>query len=195
MSQKVRAVLYLACVVGLFLSPALAEDAAPTASGGPAIPGVCVLNREAVFTQSKVGKDVTAQFKAARDAAQSQVKDEEAKITSDAKALENAKAALPEGQYQSRLRDLVSRQQALRLEASQKSQDLEATRTSVVKRIAKAAQPFIAAAYGKYRCSLLLSRDAVLAGNPGMDVTADVIGGLDGKITVMKLERGKDDDI
>lgn len=184
------------CLIASFWScyfPAAAQDGVPTPSG-PAIPGICVLNREAVFTASKVGKDVTGQFKAARDAAQAEVKDQEEKIQADAKALERAKTGLPEDQYKSRLRDLVSRQQALKLDASQKSQDLEATRASVVKRIAKEAQPFIAAAYGKYRCSLLLSRDAVLAGNPGMDVTADVISSLDNKVTTMTFERGKDEE-
>lgn len=172
------------------MSPAKAEEAI----GGPAIPGICVLNREAVFVASKVGKDVTAQFKTARDAAQGVVKDQEEKIQTDAKALEGQKNILSEAQYQTRLRDLVSRQQTLKLDAAQKTQDLDATRASVVKKIASAAQPLIAAAYSKYRCSLLLSRDAVLAGNPGMDVTADVISGLDGKITTMKFERGKDEE-
>ena len=166
-------------------SPALSEELV----GGPAIPGVCVLNREAVFTASLVGKDVTRQYQASRDAAQAAVKAEEAKLAGDAKTLEGMKETLSEDQYQTRLRDLVARQQGLRLEASQKSQDLEAMRISVVKRIAEAAQPFVASSYGKYRCSLLLSRDAVLAGNPGMDVTTDVISGLDGKITTMKFER------
>jgi Skp family chaperone for outer membrane proteins len=178
-----------AALCAMMAVPTFAEEAV----GGLAIPGICVLNREAVFEQSKVGKDVTAQFKAARDAAQKDVKDQEAKIAADVKALEGQKASLTEDQYKLRRQELVQRLQDLRTNATKMSQDLEATRQDVVKRISKEAQPSIAAAYQTYRCSLLLSRDAVLAGNPGMDVTAEVIKGLDGKIASMPFERNKDD--
>jgi Skp family chaperone for outer membrane proteins len=171
--------------------PAGAEDGA--VSGAPAIPGICVLSKEAVFDGSKVGQDVTAQYRAARDAAQQEVNDQEAKIASGIKALEDEKASLPEDRYQQRQQELAKRLQDLRADAARASQDLEATRAAVVKQIAKAVQPFIASVYRVNRCALLLSRDAVLAGNPGMDVTGEVIKGLDGKITTMTFARDKDD--
>lgn len=191
-AMSVRVRRYSSIAVVLMASGAVASESEPVLAGGPAIPGVCVLDQEALFSRSKVGQDVTAQYRVARDAAQEMVKSQEGDIAADAKALKDKKAALPDEQYQMRQRDLAVRVQALRLEAAHKSQELEAVRKSVVQRIAKEAQPFVAAAYQKYRCSLLLSRTAVLAGNPGMDVTAEVIKGIDGKITAMAFMRGED---
>jgi len=173
-------------------APSWAEEAG-SPLGGPPIPGVCVLNREAVFDLSKVGQDVTGQFRAARDGAQKAVSAEEAKITAGVTALEKDKASLPPEEYHQRQQELVKRLQDLRVDAAQRTQELEAARQDAVKKIAAKAQPFIADVYQRYRCSLLLSRDAVLAGNPGMDVTAEVIKGLDGAITSMAFEVGKQD--
>lgn len=179
-------VIALAVSGGVSVAASAGENAA---AGGPAIPGVCVLDQEAVFNTSKVGKNVTEQYRAALDAAQGEMRTENEKISADAKALEAEKAKVSEEQYRSRQKDLAIRIQSAKLEASQKSQDLEATRKDVVKRIATDAQPFVDATYKKYRCSLLLARSAVLMGNPGMDVTAEVIAGLDGKITTMAFAR------
>ena len=183
-----------ALAFGLAYSASYGEEISrPTVTGGPPIPGVCVLSREAVFDQSKVGQSVTGQFRIARDGAQKDVHDQEAKITADIKALESEKTALSEDQYKLRQQELVLRLKDLRAEAAKKSQELEAARLEAVKKIAAQAQPSIAAVYQHYRCSLLLSRDAVLAGNPGMDVTAEVIKGLDGAITKMSFEADKPD--
>ncbi len=164
-------VIIAAFVIGA--GAASAGDEAPT--GGPPIPGVCVLSREAVFDASKVGQDVTAQFRKAREAAQKEIGGEETKIAAEMQALDGEKASLSEDQRKARQRELAGRLLDLKLDAAQKSQSLEAARQETVKKIAEAAQPFIAEVYQRYRCSLLLSRDAVLAGNPGMDVTLEVI--------------------
>lgn len=177
-------------IAGGVCAAASAEENA--AAGGPAIPGVCVLDQEAVFNTSKVGKNVTEQYRAALNAAQSETRAENDKISADAKVLEAEKAKVPEEQYRSRQKDFAIRLQSVKLETSQRSQDLEATRKDVVKRIAKDAQPFVDATYKKYRCSLLLARSAVLMGNPGMDVTDEVIAGLDGKITTMTFARAEE---
>lgn len=179
--------VYRQIVCALMAVPAFGEEAVPV-SGGPPIPGVCVLSREAVFDASMVGQDVTAQFKKARDSAQSSVNEKQTKVAGEVKALETSKAQITEDQYKTRQKALADEMRDLRLDAAQKSMSLEAARQGAVKKIADKAQPFIAEVYQRYRCSLLLSRDAVLAGNPGMDVTGEVIKGLDKAITKMPLD-------
>ncbi len=174
-------------IVGVVSTSSYAEDISAPAGDLP-IPGVCVLSREAMFDLSKVGLNVTGQFRSARDAAQKQVSAEEGSITADIRALESEKASLTEDLYRQRQLELAGRLRDLRAEAAQKSQALEAARQEAVKKIAVAAQPFIAEVYQRHHCSLLLSRDAVLAGNPGMDITAEVIKELD----VAPLEIGFD---
>ncbi len=175
-----------ALTFALAFSASHGEEAVPsTVSGGPPIPGVCVLSREAVFDLSKVGQDVTAQFRARRDKMQAEVNHQEAGIEADIKTLEKDKDSLSLDAYHQRQQELVKRLQDLRSDAAKASQKLEGARQAAVTKIAAEAQPFVAEVYQRYRCSLLLSRDAVLAGNPGMDVTGEVIKDLNGKITTM----------
>jgi len=183
-----------ALAFGLAFAASFGEDTSrPAMTGGPPIPGVCVLSREAVFDLSKVGQDVMGQFRIARDTAQRQVSAEEGRITADVRDLEAQKSSLTEELYRQRQLELGGRLQELRAEAAKRSQQLEEARQAAVKKIADAVQPSIAAVYQRYRCSLLLSRDAVLAGNPGMDVTAEVIKGLDGAITQMPFYGNRHD--
>ncbi len=169
--------------------PVAGAPATESALGGPVIPGLCVLSRQAVFDASAAGKAANAQFKNLRETAQAAVNGEQAKLVGDAKTLEGQKASLSADQYQARQQDLAKRLQVLRLEASQDSNDLEATRQDVVVRLAKEVQPVIAAVYKERSCGLLVSRDAIMAGNPAMDITAAVVSGLDAKITTIAVER------
>lgn len=165
------------------------SPAAESSLGGPVIAGVCVLSRQAVFDASAVGKAANAQFKALRDAAQAPVTAEQTKIVTDAKALEAGKGSMSPAEYQQRQQQLAQRLQVLRLEAAADSRDLEATRQDVVVRISKEAQPIIAQVYKDKGCGLMVSRDAILAGNPAMDITPAVVAALDAKITTIAVER------
>jgi hypothetical protein len=83
-----------ALAFGLAFAASFGEDTSrPAMTGGPPIPGVCVLSREAVFDLSKVGQDVMGQFRIARDTAQRQVSAEEGRITADVRDLEAQKSS------------------------------------------------------------------------------------------------------
>ena len=56
-----------------------------------------------------------------------------------------------------------------------------------MQRIGAEAQPFVASSYKSHRCGLLLNRDSVLDGNTTNDLTADVVHGLDGKLTTINF--------
>jgi Skp family chaperone for outer membrane proteins len=162
---------------------------AESSLGGPVIPGVCVLSRQALFDESQIGKAANSQYQALRDRAQASVNAEQAKIVTAAKLLEAQKGALLPVDYQSRQQDLSKRLQALRAVAAQDSRELEATRQNATARISKEARPVIAQIYKERGCGLLVSREAIMGSNPAMDITTDVVAGLDAKITTIKVER------
>jgi Skp family chaperone for outer membrane proteins len=197
-AMPLRIVAALGVVLALGAAAPAADDVPQISTdgaikvNGPALPGICVLSGRAVFDKSKVGRNVTAQFKAAHDAAQKGVNEQEAKIADDIKTLESGKALLSSEEYKAKLQSLGKRQQDLRSAAATSSQELEDTRKDVLKRISQEVSPFIAAAYKMHNCAILLSREAVMAGNPSMDLTAEVINGLDGKVATMPFVRSKD---
>jgi len=183
-SKRLGFLLFLgaACATG-----AQAAPAPQTSFGGPNIPGVCILDQQAVFSTSKVGVFANTHYKQMHDGAQAAVNAQEAKIVADAKTLQAKKlqgTALQQAQQ-----GLAKRFSDLRAKAAKDSQDLEATRQAAVVKISAAAQPFIKQVYDQRKCGLLLARSSVLAGNGGMDITAAVISGLDAKVTTIPLDK------
>ena len=71
----------------------------------------------------------------------------------------------------------------------QRSQEIELTREKALARIAGEEQPVIAAVYKAHGCGLLVDRNAILGGNLTGDLTADVVKGLDAKITTITFDR------
>jgi len=174
-------------------APAPAQPAAPAAPqngfGGPVIPGVCLLSREAVFAQSAVGQAATAGLKQLGQKAQAALDSERHALEVKAKALQSQQMTLTPPQVQQRQQQLQARAQALQTEAAQASREIEAARAKAMGRIEEAVQPVVVAAYQAKGCGLLISRDAILGGNMSNDLTAAVVQGLGAKMTTITIER------
>jgi Skp family chaperone for outer membrane proteins len=182
----------LGLVAGLALaSPATAQAPAPAADAlvGPLVPGVCVLGREAVFANAKVGQAANARLLELSKQAQAEIEAERAPIEADIKALETQKASLTPAQLDERGKPLAARWDGLQRKAGLRSREIEATRAKAFGRIATEAQPVIAQAYASRKCGVLFAREAMLGGNPGADLTAAVVQGLDARITTITFPR------
>ncbi len=167
---------------------AQSSEAAPAAQplGGPVVPGVCLLSREATFANALVGKAASAQLAELTRAAQTEIDRQRTLLETDAKALEGQ----PDNAQLKQRRDaLGERWQALRLQAAHDSREIEATRAKAQDRIATEAQPVIAQVYGQKKCGLLFDRNSALGGNFANDLTAEVVLGLDARIQAMSFER------
>lgn len=165
-----------------------AEPAKP-ALAGPVVKGMCVLNRAEVFASSKVAQSVNAKYRSAFDQAQGEVTKERQSLEAEAKTLQGKQAAMKAEDFQKAQTELAGKVQALQAKATEQTQVLEATRRDVVAKIAGEAQPLIEQVYKERGCGLLLSREAVLAGNVEMDITPAIIAALDRKITDLPFER------
>jgi Skp family chaperone for outer membrane proteins len=170
--------------------PAIAQapSAAP-ALGGSAVAGVCLLSREAVFANAKVGVAATARLKELADRAKAEVDAQGKPLAADAQALQADAAKLTPQQRQAKEQELAPRLKAVQALAQQRNSELELTRQKALGQISDAAQPVIAAVYRAKNCGLLVNRDSVLGGNMTNDLTSDVVKGLDAKITTISFER------
>jgi Skp family chaperone for outer membrane proteins len=169
--------------------PATAQQAAPApAFGGPVVPGVCLLSREAVFANAAVGKAVSARIGELARAAQAEVDQQRTPIETEARALAAQGA---DAKTQARRDALATRWQGLQRRAAHDSREIEATRAKALARVADEAQPVIAKVYAERQCGLLFDRNSVLGGNFSNDLTADVVKALDAKITTFGFEREK----
>ena len=173
-------------------APAASAPAAPASKddfGGPLAAGVCLLSREQVFTESKVGQAARNRLQALEQKAKANLDAERRKLEGEAKALQAQQGVLTPADGQKRERQLQARAQALQASAGQITRELEATRAKVSGQIGEMMRPIVVTAYQAKGCGLLLSREAVIGGNMGNDLTATVITGLDAKVSTITFER------
>jgi len=170
-------------------APAAAPANAIGGLGGPAVPGVCVLSREAVYADAKVGKAATARLQELSDQVRAEIDAERKPIEAEAKALDAQKATLTPAQLDARGKPLTARWEALQRKAALRSREIEATRTKALQRIADEAQPIVGQVYGGHNCGMLLDRQAMLGGNAVADLTPAVVQGLDAKIASITFPR------
>jgi len=180
-----------ALITAALVEPAMAQTpaAAQPPLGGPLVPGVCLLSREAVFANAKVGLAATARLRELTQAAETELAAERGPIQADIKTLQAERANLKPADFAQRQQAIGQRQQVLAQKAEQRSQELELTRQKALTQIADQAQPAIAAAYKARGCGLLVNRDAVFGGNLTNDLTAEVVKGLDARVTTITFER------
>lgn len=185
----IRIITTSVILLALAAAPVAAQQAAPApALGGPVVPGVCLLSREAVFANAAVGKAVSARIAELTRAAQAEVDQQRTPLEAEAKALA---AQGDDAKTKPRRDALATRWQALQRQAAQGSREIDATRTKALARVADEAQPVIAKVYGERKCGLLFDRGASLGGNFANDLTAEVVKALDARITTIQFEREK----
>lgn len=182
-TRNFLAALTLVAVAGAAL-PAAAQQAQPL--GGPVIPGVCLLSREAVFANAAAGKAASARLQELAAAAQAEIETERQPLEAQLRALEGQADNAARRQ---RAEELGAQWQALQQKAAHASQEVEATRIKAMERIANEAQPMIAQVYAAKACGLLLDRNTALGGNFANDLTADVVQALDARLSSITFER------
>lgn len=188
--------LALSALFSLAAMPALAQTAsAPQPGqtqlglGGTAIPGLCLLSREAIFANAKVSTAATARLTQLSQEAQAEVDAERKPIEADVAAFQAEAAKLKPEERTKREQALAARLQPLQAKATLRSREIEATRVKVLERISTEAQPVIASVYTQKKCGLLVDRNSALGGNFSNDLTADVVKGLDAKISTISFDR------
>jgi Skp family chaperone for outer membrane proteins len=154
--------------------------------GGPVVPGVCLLSREAIFANAAVGKAASARLQELARVAQAEIDTQRIALENEAKGLDGQP---DNAQSRTRREELATRWQTLQRQAAHDGREIDATRAKALERISSEAQPVIAQVYGQKRCGLLFDRGAALGGNFANDLTADVVRGLDTRIQTISFER------
>lgn len=155
--------------------------------GGNAVPGVCLLSREAVFAQAKVGQAASQRLSQLADQANSQLESQRKPLEADIQSFQQTAPSLSEAQRKQQGAVLQQRMQAFQTQSGEINQRIQLTRAKAMQTIGQEAEPIIASSYTNHHCGLLLSRDAVLAGNMANDLSGEVVQGLDRKITTISF--------
>jgi Skp family chaperone for outer membrane proteins len=157
--------------------------------GGSPVPGVCLLSRQAVYANAKVGQAALTRLREIANAAQQEVDTERAPVEADLTKYNADQAKLNEAQRQERQKALTDRMTPIDAKAALRQREIEATREKAMQRIATDVQPILAQVYKQHNCGLLVDRSSVLGGNMSNDLTQDVVKALDAKVSTITFER------
>lgn len=199
MLQTVRTATAAATAAALALGLATpawaqAQAQAPAASaapglGGPVVPGVCFLSREAVLANSKVAVYASERVRQIAAEAQAEVDRQRKPLDDELTALRAQSAKLPPDQLRAQQKALADRYAPVQALVEQRKREVEKTRVDAVAAVSAQAQPMIAAAYAQKGCGVLFDRNTVLGGNLANDLTAAVVAALDAKVTQIPIQR------
>ena len=156
---------------------------------GPALPGVCIVNNNRVFVQSRVGRAYQARMQQLTQAVRAELSPEETAIQTEGRTLETQRTTLQPAQLQQRATALQTRFNNFQTRANQRARELEATEAKQIQRISNELQPVLNTVYGQRGCGLLLDGSSVVAANPAMDITPAVVAALDARISTITFER------
>lgn len=156
---------------------------------GPAIPGLCILSKEGLIGASTVGKFVGTRLQQLAQQADAELGAQQTSWQNDAKALEAQKASLSSDQFDQRAAALQGRQRDIEHTIEVRRQEMSATQQKAFNRVLTEADPIVRQLFQQHNCSALLDGQAVIFAAPAMDLTPNVIQGLNAKITQFEFER------
>jgi outer membrane protein len=191
MTLKPLAVAVAAAVSLTAGTSAVAQTApaAPAVTHGPAINGMCIISVEGAIGASTVGKYVDTRMQQIVAQVNAELNGEKSSLDNDAKALDAQRGTLDQGTLEQRASALQVRANALQRKAQLRDREVSATEQKAVGRIGNEMEPMIRAAYQQKGCSILLQRQAVVIGNPAMDITPAVVTALNAKLTQFPFDR------
>jgi Skp family chaperone for outer membrane proteins len=163
--------------------------AAPAIRFGSPIAGVCMFSQDELIGNSTVGKFVVNRLTQLGQQARSELAAQQTSLQNDAKALEAQKAGLSADQFNQRGAALGARERDFEHLVEVRNQEMQATQQKAFGRVFTEAQPMMQEAFQAHNCSLLLDGRSVLAVAPAMDITPQVVQGLNTKLTQFEFQR------
>ena len=162
---------------------------APAIAQGPVIPGVCTISVNEAIAQSTVGQFVRTRLQQLGQQVSAELTPEDQSISNDAKAYQAKATTLDATSRQSQGQALQARANAFQQKYELRQREMQATQEKALNRIAQELDPIAQQLYQQHRCSILINRNAVLIGNPDMDLTSAAVTALNGKITQFAFDR------
>lgn len=169
-------------------APAVAAPAAASVKHGPVLPGICTYNGDAAVQGSEVGKYVATRMQQIIAEVNAELTAEDTAIKNEAKAIDAARAAGPTDALEARAANLQVRFNAFKRKQQLRQQEVQQTERKALMRVLQELDPIAVGVYQTRNCSLLLG-EGVLLGNPAMDITPQVVTGLNAKIKSFTFNR------
>lgn len=183
-------VKYLASAAGVALSlllPLGSVQAADNLFGSKSIAGVCMVSRDAIITNSKVGEAANKRLNQLAQQADNNLQKKHTPLERDVQAFQQKAASLSDAEREKQGEALQKRMAAFDREARSMDIRIQITRDKVTQQIVEKLEPLIIDTYKKHQCGILLDRDAVIGGNNSNDLTGPALKALDANMKTINF--------
>lgn len=179
----------LALATGLVVSSlAVADNRSPPAPQGVPAPKILVIDRQALLRQSNVGMDIARQVQALTQSAESELKGEGEGLRREEQTLQQQIAILAPDVKAQKIKAFQAKQAAFEQKVQARQNQIRYGVALAQQQVEKVAGPIVQAIMQQRGANLMLDRQAVVIGAPGLDVTAEAIKSLNQKLPSVKVQ-------
>jgi outer membrane protein len=182
---------------GFAFGIALALSASALAQGQPhsapppqAIPApkILVIDRQALLRASNVGQDIARQVRGFTQSAEAELKGEGEALGKEKQALQQQVAILAPDVRDQKIKAFEEKQAAFQQKVQKKQNQIRYGVALAQRQVESAAGPIVQGLMQERGANLLLDRQAVVIGAPGLDVTEAAIQRLNQKLPTVKVQ-------
>ncbi len=173
-------------------APAAAAAAAaappPPPTGAP-IAGVCVFSYDRAIADSAVGKAFVARLQQLGSQVDAELAPQRTALQTEAQTLEGQRATLAPAAFEAQANGLNTKIQTYSATEQLRARELDQTRTVQLQRIVAQMNPLVVTVYNTRNCAAVLDSGSIIAVNPAMDITDDVVRQLNGRMSTITFDR------
>jgi len=188
-SRSAWAATGLALAMALFTAPpALAQGKPAAPQGGVLVPKILVIDRQALLRQSKVGQSIAQQVQGLTKSAETELKGENDSLRREGAALQQQVAILAPDVKAQKIRAFEAKQAAFQQKVQLRQNQIRYGVAMAQRQVETVAGPIVQGLMMERGANLMIDRQAIVIGAPGLDVTPVAIQRLDQKLPSVKVQ-------
>jgi Skp family chaperone for outer membrane proteins len=189
-SRSALAATGLALAMALFaVPPALAQGKpAPGMPQGIPMPKILVIDRQALLRSSKVGQSIAQQVQALTKSAEAELKGENESLSREGAALQQQVAILAPEVKAQKIRAFEARRAAFQQKVQLRQNQIRYGVAMAQRQVESVAGPIVQGLMTERGANIMIDRQAIVIGAPGLDVTPVAIQRLDQKLPTVKVQ-------
>jgi outer membrane protein len=188
-SRSALAATGLALAVALFAAPATFGQNRPAAAPqGAPIPKILVIDRQALLRNSKVGQSIAQQVQAMTKSAESELRGENDALRREGAALQQQVAILAPDIKAQKIKAFEAKQAAFQQKVQLRQNQIRYGVAMAQRQVESVAGPIVQGLMVQRGANLMIDRQAIVIGAPGLDVTPEAIKLLDQKLPSVKVQ-------
>lgn len=147
-----------------------------------------MIDRQALLRASNVGQDIARQVKALTKTAEAELKGEGEALSREKQALEQQVAILAPDVKAQKIRAFEQKAAAFQQKAQQKNLQIRYGVALAQRQVESVAGPIVQGIMQERGANLLIDRQAIVIGAPGLDVTKVAVDRLNQKLPAVKVQ-------